>query len=125
MKTHILAYFMKCMYTQKYVQNVARTWKISFYRSCLIGKFLNFTEVFKTLLVIASFLSPRASLSHNPYENRQKCLYQLNIFEIFITNNKNSHIRCSIKKSFLKNFANFREKQLDWSFFLIKKLSSI
>ena len=33
---------------------------------------------------------------------------------------RNSHQRCSVKKSVLKNLANFTEKHLCWSLFLIK-----
>ena len=33
---------------------------------------------------------------------------------------RNSHDRCSVKKSVLKNFINFRGEHMSWSFFLIK-----
>ena len=33
---------------------------------------------------------------------------------------RNSHQRCSLKKGVLKNLANFTEKHLCWSLFLIK-----
>ena len=36
---------------------------------------------------------------------------------------RSSYRRCSVKKGFLKNFANFTEKHLCWSLFLINLLA--